>query len=50
MFFASVEIHEYASRSVFCFAACSVLTGKASSIDFLGIDAYAEDDLGDAPS
>jgi len=50
MFFASAEIQRTTSCSVSCFAACSVLTGKASSIDFLGIDAYAEDDLGDAPS
>jgi hypothetical protein len=50
MFFASVEIHRFASRSVSRFAACDPLTGKESSIDFLGIDAYAEDDLGDAPS
>lgn len=50
MFFASFEIRRPASRSASRFAACAILTGKASSIDFLGIDAYAEDDLGDAPS
>jgi hypothetical protein len=40
----------FSNRSLSCFAACAVLPGKVSSIDFLGIDAYAEDDLGDAPS
>lgn len=38
------------TRNMSRFYACPLLTGKASSIDFLGIDAYAEDDLGDAPS
>jgi hypothetical protein len=50
MLFASAEIQRPFSRSAFRFAACALLTGQASSIDFLGIDAYAEDDLGDAPS
>jgi hypothetical protein len=50
MFFASLEIRRPASRRVSRFVACPMLTGKAPSIDSLGIDAYAEDDLGDAPS
>jgi hypothetical protein len=50
MFSASQEMQLPLSRSVSCFAACSLLTGKVSSIDVFGIDAYAEDDLGDAPS
>ena len=47
---ASHEIQRSASRFVSCFAACVLPTGKVSSCDLFGIDAYAEDDLGDAPS
>jgi hypothetical protein len=50
MFFPSNEMQRFVSRSVSCFAACDLLTGKVSSCDLFGIDAYAEDDLGDAPS
>ena len=50
MFLASPEMRRSDFHHVSCFVACPVLTGKAPSIDFLGIDAYAEDDLGDAPS
>ncbi len=50
MFFPSNEIQRSVSCSVSRFAACSLLTGKVSSCDLFGIDAYAEEDLGDAPS
>lgn len=33
-----------------CFDARVALTGKVSSCELFGIDAYAEDDLGYAPS